>query len=158
MSEVYSVGQLTVIAKVAPQTVHRWCDVFSAYLSQGATPSKGRKRVFTQDDMSVLLYVATAKNGGATYEEISAALANGQRVELPDAIPSESAALALQVSRQDVETALHTELAVANERVSTLTRLLSNSEDKVETLEGEIRRLHKEIGRLEAQLEAARGK
>lgn len=79
-----------------------WTSEFADYLSQTATPPANRQRRFIDDDLEVLALVTEMKTAGATYEAIHAALAAGQRGDIPDsAITAEPPAMTL-VLRQRI--------------------------------------------------------
>ena len=68
---------------VSRETVRQWTNQFSDYLSPTATPEKGRQRNYTDKDLTVFALVSNQKSTGSTTEEISAALAAGQRATPP---------------------------------------------------------------------------
>jgi DNA-binding transcriptional MerR regulator len=78
-----TVGDLSRIFQVSPQTVRSWCDTFKEYLSPGATPPQGEARIFNEEDVSVLALVAQLRQDLVTFEDIHQALTSGLRGRPP---------------------------------------------------------------------------
>lgn len=101
-----TVGGISRLFNVAPQTVRTWCEQFGDYLSPTAVPPSGETRIFTNDDLLVLALVADMREALAGYEDIRAALARGERGKLPQREEEERAsdetatALALRYEAQ----------------------------------------------------------
>jgi DNA-binding transcriptional MerR regulator len=91
---VTNVGQgrleLVVTAEVAAyykrteQTIRAWAREFSGYLSPTANPGGGKGRNYTYEDLRVIALIADMKDENATYEDIHASLAAGQRGDPPN--------------------------------------------------------------------------
>lgn len=134
---------------ISRESARLWSNQFADYLSPTATPQPGRQRNYTDDDLSVFGLVASMKGEGKQNDEISAALAAGQRGTVPSSGPV--------VPRATEVATLKRQLAqVANELTDTRALLL-RSEGKVELLEKQLadkeaalRALYREIARLEA--------
>ncbi len=78
-----TVGDLSNLLDVSPQTIRKWCDVFAEKLSPTATPPSGEVRIFTDSDIQVLVLVAQMRQALASYEDIKQALEQGERGEIP---------------------------------------------------------------------------
>jgi len=68
---------------VQPNTIRTWTSTFAEFLSDGANPPKGEHRSYTDDDGRVIDLIATMRNEQKSYEEIRAALAEGDRGQWP---------------------------------------------------------------------------
>lgn len=85
----YSSRHIQALFRVSGETVRSWSEEFSEYLSASATPGKGKHRVFSNDDLRVLSYVAERKRDGATFDEIHVGLKSGERGDEPVLAPAE---------------------------------------------------------------------
>lgn len=164
----YSSPQLASLFKVNEQTIRRWSDEFSDYLSVLAVPGKGRARQFTDDDLPVLALIASMKSTHAEYRDIHAALENGERGEVPEninaIIPSPDRS-ALQIDL------LHEQLQERERELIRVQALYENEqkthqqtreqsaqarrelEAKLQQAQDQIALLNREIGRLEGKLD-----
>jgi DNA-binding transcriptional MerR regulator len=97
---LYSSRHVCLLFGVAPETVRNWSEEFSRHLSVTANPGKGRHRNFTEEDMQVFGLVSELKNQGLMYEDIHAALDNGQRGEPPNFPPDDLQALVVTDQKQ----------------------------------------------------------
>ncbi len=79
-----TVGDLSNLFEVSPQTIRKWCDEFADYLSPTATPPSGEVRIFTDEDLQVLVLVSQMRQALSSYEDIKQALSRGERGELPE--------------------------------------------------------------------------
>jgi len=104
--DLYSGQHTATMLGVARETVRNWADEFSAYLSPTATPGRGKRRMYSYDDLRVFSLVSDLKKQGMTYADIHVNLKNGQRGQ-PPALPPEDVQ-ALMVSKQE----RHLELGV----------------------------------------------
>jgi DNA-binding transcriptional MerR regulator len=112
---LYSSRHACLLFSVAPETVRNWSEEFSRHLSVTANPGKGRHRNFTEDDMRVLGLISDLKNQGLMYEDIHAALDNGQRGEPPNFPPDDLQALVVTDQKQQSIIQLQQlELQIAN--------------------------------------------
>lgn len=134
---------------ISRETARLWSNQFADYLSPTATPQAGRQRNYTDDDLSVFALVASLKGEGKQNDEISAALASGQRGTVPTVGPV--------VPRATEVATLKRQLAQVVNELTDTRELLLKSEGKVELLqqqladkESTIRQLYREIARLEA--------
>ena len=151
MDELFTTQAVSQTFGVSHQTVKNWSDEFIDYLSPTATPPKGRRRVFTLDDMKIFALVHDYHKRGHTYADAQVALAAGQRGDMPEqgsaplAIPP---ALVIQL-RQELATrdqlieTLKTERDMERGKAQYLERLMEEKEEL-------IRDLYKQLARLEA--------
>lgn len=72
-------ADLTKAFDVSRNTVKNWGTEYADYLSEHANPEPGKTRQYTLDDACVLSLVAAMRSDNASYEEIAAALASGDR-------------------------------------------------------------------------------
>lgn len=97
--------QAAELFDVTAQTIRRWVDEFSKYLSPSARPEQGRSRILTESDLDVLALIYSMKGQGKLFEDIHAALSAGQRGEAPSnsltATPENSEQNALFLRLQD---------------------------------------------------------
>lgn len=96
----FSVSHLARLFGVSQQTIRQWSNEFQTYLSMRANPGKSRVRSFTNDDLPVLALISQMKELGYTYQEIHAALNNGERGEAPSLNGLEKVDLALTSERE----------------------------------------------------------
>ena len=126
---------------VSRETVRQWTNQFADYLSPTATPEKGRQRNYTEDDLHVFALVSGMKTTGSTTEEISAALASGQRGTPPteaQVVPMSDASAAtlrrdVAQLRQDLDT-VRTELLLTQGENRLLKQQLEDKEKRIESL------------------------
>lgn len=74
-----TIGSVAKRLDVTTQTVRGWADEYSDFLSNDATPAKGGTRSFNDDDLKVLVLVASMRADGESFDSIRLALANGRR-------------------------------------------------------------------------------
>ena len=74
-----TIGSVAKRLDVTTQTVRGWADEYSDFLSSDATPAKGSTRSFNDDDLKVLVLVASMRADGESFDSIRLALANGRR-------------------------------------------------------------------------------
>ena len=65
------------------QTIRNWTEEFAEYLSPLATV-EGRHRVYSRDDLAVLVLIQDMRDSGFRPSEIGEALARGERGEVPE--------------------------------------------------------------------------
>jgi DNA-binding transcriptional MerR regulator len=150
-----TVGDIAPLFQVNEQTVRRWCTEFAKYLSPPASPSKGSKRIFNEDDLSVFALIFAMGNDGFRYDSIHSALANGERGEIPstsDLVPTDiKSRLELQVTALENDNNLLRELVA---RLETEIRMLREREPNAERMQTRIEELLGEIGFLKGKLAA----
>jgi DNA-binding transcriptional MerR regulator len=169
---MYTSRHVCILYKVTAETVRNWSEEFSEYLSATANPGKGRHRNFTDRDMRVLALIAEMKQQGRTYEDIHMALKAGSLGEPPippieiEALGAENEEqnLAVQVERlnqaltllkEERDTALAHIRPVEDENVR-LKAQVEYLSDQHERDTQSVRKLEREIGRLEGELEMLR--
>lgn len=166
----YKSADVQRLFDVSSETVRRWAQEFEQYLSPTATPGKGRARQFTADDLTVFALVSEIKNSGGTYDDVHLALKSGQRGSIEDAAQERALDIRANVEvdfiRKKMEQ-LQVDHNRAVEQVKTLegevirfqTELKQMDEVKSELQASRdmINNLNREIGKLEAQLEMAKG-
>jgi DNA-binding transcriptional MerR regulator len=158
MSRTTRVGEAATLFDVTPQTIRRWADEFSTYLSSGANPPHGNIRTFTEEDMQVLALVATVKNNAGTYEDAHARLRTGERGKIPkEPLSKEQQEMAInQVMSQNRE--LRQIIDELEEKVDILETNLVEERRKVSHLEGIIAEKEKSSGNSGQELEEARSR
>jgi DNA-binding transcriptional MerR regulator len=170
----YSTRHICQLFNISPQTTRAWTEEFQEYLSENARPGVGRHRQFTEDDMRVLSLISQMKrDSSATFADIHASLKVGQRGTPPALPPSEVEALVLSeresqlifqlqklqqtiadlekerlelLPTRDEALKLRTVLETKEARIAELTEELKAARD-------EIRKLDREIGRLESRVD-----
>jgi len=78
-----TISDFTKAYDVQPNTIRQWSRTFAAFLTPGANPGKGETRVYTDADSRVIALIATMRQERASYENIRAALAAGDRGQWP---------------------------------------------------------------------------
>lgn len=144
----YTRPQVAALFEVSPETVRQWTAHFAAHLSQLATPTKGLKRQYTADDMRVISLIANMAAAGKLYADIEAALANGQRGQLPDTGLTAPVAGRLETALTELENtrkALTDALADSQRRAGQVELL----ERQLAAANAEINRLNRALGKLE---------
>lgn len=138
---------------ISHQTVQNWCKSFGDYLSPSARPAKGKVRVFTDEDLMVFGLAKTLLKEGKGYDDVVAALANGERGEIPE---TSIELMPAPVSGQVL--ALRESLASANQYIQQLRTNLDEQRGQNILLERQlldaqikIDKLNREIGKLEAR-------
>lgn len=80
--ESYTISRIAEKLGVTPSTLRlNWTPEFADHLSEGANPPKGKTRIFSQDDLSVLETVAVLRQQDRPYDDIRSQLADGVRLE-----------------------------------------------------------------------------
>ena len=157
-------GEIQKIFRVSAQTVRNWCHEVGEYLSPSATPAiPGTRRRFTEDDLKVFALIVSMTAADQTYKDVKEALANGKRGALPE-LPEDEPDPAALMSTEE----LHRTRLLWQERDEAVGQvkqlMLQVEQDRVhnhqiiQAKDNEINRLHREIGKLEAQLEMERAK
>lgn len=62
-------------------TIRNYSRLWSDYLSPSANPEAGQARLYTEDDIAVIITIAALRDNQATTDQIRAALDAGQRLE-----------------------------------------------------------------------------
>jgi len=151
-----TVKDIAVRFNISRETVRIWAKEFASYLSPTANPSKGNQRNFDDEDLSVFALIAEMKGQGNTFEDIHASLQAGQRGHVPLMNPPSVG------DGKTTVTALQRDLAqVARQRDEYHSRMLKAEgaaeelRDLIATKDAEIAHLNREIGRLQARIQAS---
>jgi len=151
MDDLFTTQAVSQTFGVSHQTVKNWSDEFLDFLSPTATPPKGRRRVFTLEDMRVFALVHDFHKRGHTYADAQTALAAGQRGDMPD---ENTAPLTVPPA---FVIQLRQELATRDQLIETLKTERDMERGKSQFLERQlqekeelIRDLYKQVARLEA--------
>lgn len=130
----YTSRHVRLLHDISSETIRNWCDEFGDYLSSTANPGKGKHRNFTDDDMRVFDLIAKMKGQGLTYEQIHAALLNGQRGDEPQLPAEEMQELIVKEEKS--------QLSLEVEVIQRALRLVTEERDK---LQSQVTRLQDEI-------------
>lgn len=139
----YTTQHVSNLFNIVNQTVRNYAAEFSHYLSPSARPGANRQRQFTDDDLAVFALIVEMKNNGAIYEDIHAALANGQRGQIPEpnAITPTNANVMLLALREQVTTLvnevkrLELENAAKDGQIALLKEQLADANREIRKLE-----------------------
>jgi DNA-binding transcriptional MerR regulator len=74
-----TVTDFTKAYGVQPNTIRHWSKNFADFLSPGANPEKGKRRMYSYDDAEVIALIAEMRQQYESYDNIRAALADGDR-------------------------------------------------------------------------------
>lgn len=151
--DFYNTASVAQLFSVTDQTIKNWAREFAAYLSPTATPEKGKKRIFTTDDLKVFALVYEYNRRGFGQEAAHGALKIGQRGDIP------SGASALTTTApQHVLALLQVELENRDRLIEELRSDRERERGKVELLEKmlnqkdeAIQRLYETIAKLKAK-------
>ena len=161
MTNDYKPKDVQMLFGVSDETVRTWANQFDEFLSPLANPGKGRHRIFTYDDLSVFALVAELKAKGMTYADVSAALQNGERGDVPE-IPTDIDMLQTTIQLDDASQKvkqLQSLIQQSREEIIRLQTLLEERDRQIEQLrtdQGKVEKLYEQIGRLKALLEIER--
>jgi len=78
----YSVAQVVDLLDVPRSSVHRWSKQYADWLSEDATPGRGKARMYTDQDLKVLAYIRRRSSEGLTVALIQQELPRAQLPEL----------------------------------------------------------------------------
>jgi len=149
----YTTQHIQSLFGISHQTVKNWCKEFGDVLSPTARPESNKQRIFTDSDVMVFAKAHEMLKQGKNYADVRAALAAGQRGQLPD---TSLELMPAPVSGQVL--ALREALTVVQEENRRLQSALDEQRGRDKLLEqqladaqAEIKALNREIGRLEAR-------
>jgi DNA-binding transcriptional MerR regulator len=118
MANIYTPKKAADTIGITSQSIRRYCDRFSRFLSPGACPGPDRARLLTAEDVYILQQVYRLTTTGLTYDEIEEELANLPMPEIVEIEPTgetlpavpEGLAVLQQMTDtlQGVQEALHT--------------------------------------------------
>ena len=74
-----TIGAIAKRLDVTTQTVRGWSDDYKDFLSEDAVPEKGGTRNFNDEDLRVLVLIASMRADGESFDSIRLALTNGRR-------------------------------------------------------------------------------
>jgi len=154
----YSPTEASKRAGVSASTVRKYAGEFPTFFSETATPHKGESRLFTDEDISVLVFIAQRRKNGATDELIESGLLNDDHLTILDEMKrgdQEQAALV-----EAVKDAGSIQLARERERVVMLERqireLRSDAQSNQEMIQAERERFSNDLKALNDRLIEAR--
>ena len=144
----YSVTQVAHALGVSPTTVRNWARDYDRFLSTDANPDPEHERLFDDSDLSVLRTVKVLRDQRHKHPVIVARLADGERLESPDATaPPPRAASGRIVEQPAGETvrAFETALERSQNLLQSLTERLIESEVARARAETELRLLRERM-------------
>lgn len=159
------------IAGISHDTTKRWLELYADFFSPSAKPPKGYARVLSDQDLRLLLMIASLRNEGLQHKDITDRLREAQLNDWRDLppLPMQGETIALDTAsnraREIAEVAvlrtelnhLRTALEAAENRVKLLEDQLQHKEG-IEAqnigLQLELERARSEVARLEGQLSA----
>lgn len=157
---IYTTGTTATLMKVSRETIRTWAEEFAPYLSSAANPGDGKHRQFTDEDLAVLSLVARFKSLGRTYDDAHDALRSGERDTLDtSAITGASNSREIVLLEAQISSLRQQLTDATRERDTALTAaavdraLREQTQERAESLEAEVRKLMREIGRLEARID-----
>jgi DNA-binding transcriptional MerR regulator len=142
----YATRHAADLFTVSPETIRNWANEFAEHFSVVGNPPKGKQRRFTLEDLEIFSLIAQMKEQGATFDEIRAALANGQRGALPP----------LPIAEMDTTLAPEKEKHLAVQ-MQYLQQQLIKVETERNMAQAQLQPLKDEIIRIQAQLDTSNG-
>jgi DNA-binding transcriptional MerR regulator len=159
---LYTTRHVCELYSISHTTVKHWAQIYAPFLSEVAKPPKGNHRAFTVADLKVFALVDSSKRQALSHEEIYAALANGQRGDLPPqhiefslAIEPREQIAVLQTRIRQLEAEVETLRPIRDENIE-LKALLKKAESELDKARDEIRRLDRAMIILEMNNHAPR--
>src|SRR5215218_4213516 len=150
MQNRYTTSSVARLFGVTPATIKNWTLEFAAYLSPTARPEAGKRRVFTEEDLTVFALVNDYRNRGFGYEQAHIALRMGTRGNLPDDSKPEPI-----LPPQNLLTQLQGEIAGRDQLIKQLTSGWDKERGKVEMLEKQLHEKDEQIKNLYLELAEA---
>ena len=142
----YATRHAADLFTVSPETIRNWANEFAEHFSVVGNPPKGKQRRFTLEDLEIFSLIAQMKEQGATFDEIRAALANGQRGALPP----------LPIAQIDTTLAPEKEKHLAVQ-MQYLQQQLIKVETERNMAQAQLQPLKDQIIRIQAQLDTSNG-
>lgn len=149
-------------------TIRNYSRLWSDYLSPSANPEAGQARLYTEDDIAVIMTIAALRDNQATTDQIRAALDAGQRLEparppeadqpTADHADPDPQAAAAQQARAAVEAAAATaekQIAIYRDRVTAVEARADQLTDRLIEAEKRAAAAEKELEVLRELYEAA---
>lgn len=152
----FSVSHLAHVFAVSQQTIRQWSNEFHEHLSTRANPGKSRIRAYTNEDLPVFALISQMKTLGYTYQDIHAALVNGQRGEVPSLDGLDNVDLAL-ISERDRAVIAELEMRAqqAEAERDFWRERAAESERQLEEQETALHQSQVELARLQGEMKAA---
>ncbi|MCC7130447.1 MAG: MerR family transcriptional regulator [Anaerolineae bacterium] len=150
LAVMYTSLQVAAIFGLSRETIRRYADEFKDHLSPSANPSPNRARSFNDADLAVVALVSELKRLGKQFDEIHAALSNGQRGAPPE--NARSIVLSDQpkvTTLQSRVNRLEQELSAALDNAKHLEGRIEELSRQLEATKRDLREAYKEIGRME---------
>lgn len=116
----------------SPDTIRRYCGLYSRHLSEGANPPKGKPRLLTSEDVALLRIAKLQTEMGETIEAVDTIL-ESVALDLPDEEPVELAVVEAPGG--------NSEALVLMRQVATSLDRIANQEDRFTRLEEDLRDL-----------------
>ncbi|MEO8394344.1 MAG: MerR family transcriptional regulator [Chloroflexota bacterium] len=156
-------SELSNILGVSASTIRAWsANEYKRYLTPSGQGGSGASRSFTDLDARILWRVVSLKQQGFTAEDVHADLQRQQAAEwddlppMPDTVGAARVAVVPQAAADNAleyqRRALQREIAMLQERVSTLETKLDAEHDKSDKQLRELADLQKLIGSLETEV------
>lgn len=154
---MYTTGTVAKLLGVSRETIRKWsnADKFGGFMSAGATPAENINRQFNDDDVRIFAYIHKSKQIGLSEDEIAAGLETGQRADLDEDIKTivpASDRKQLSILQRQITEMKQSLLDAQAQHVKDETRIEFLEQHLTEARE-EIKRLNREIGRLEARID-----
>ena len=140
-------SELATLLNISTPSLRRWCSDYAAYLSPGASPPKGKPRVFSEHDERVFVLITHLRDAGLEKDDITVRLdAEQQRgwqglPELPSefnmmnvpSVPADQAASRAYEMAQVA--ALQTQVQFLRQQNQELSLALESARTRVEEIE-----------------------
>lgn len=149
----YKTQHIASIFDISGTTVRKYADMFEKYLSIDGQRQDGQHRTFDHSDLQVFTTIVTLKGEGKTWDEIETFLASGDRYEPPE-IDDNALAIATKAGDDILEMLQRMQSEIDQIKQASDSRLIEENErlkKEVKSKEDEIRRLYRELGRLEGK-------
>ena len=116
----------------SPDTIRRYCSLYTRHLSEGANPPKGKPRLLTSEDVALLKIAKLQTEMGETIEAVDTIL-ESVALDLPNEEPVELAVVEASGG--------NSEALLLMRQVATSLDRIANQEDRFARLEEELRDL-----------------
>ena len=149
----YKTQHIVNIFGISSTTVRKYADMYEKYLSVDGQRQDGQHRSFNQDDLRVFTTVVTLRAEGKDWDEIGTFLDSGDRFEPPE-IDDNALAIMTKAGDDILEMLQKMQDEINELRETKDSHLIAENEKlakEVKEKEAEIRRLYREIGRLEGK-------
>jgi len=130
--------QTATLFNVSREAIRQYSLKFAEFLSPVARPEQGRQRMFTPPDLEVISLVVSLKAEGKIFDDIYAALRNGQRGDIPE------------MDRGIIPRSDSNEMMLSN-RILELTAELHSNKGQIELLKEQLRETQARLERLIAE-------